>query len=58
MFAFPGVVRYSRARKNSSTDQGSDEEGNLQKEEENAIDKHNLERKCALMVYTTCVPVP
>ncbi|XP_004615986.1 general transcription factor 3C polypeptide 1 [Sorex araneus] len=47
-----GVVRYPRARKSSSTEQGSDEEG-LQKEQENAIDKHNLERKCAMLEYTT-----
>ncbi|XP_021567113.1 general transcription factor 3C polypeptide 1 [Carlito syrichta] len=48
-----GVVRYQRVRKNSSTDQGSDEEGSLQKEQESAIDKHNLERKCAMLEYTT-----
>ncbi|XP_040829101.1 general transcription factor 3C polypeptide 1 [Ochotona curzoniae] len=48
-----GVVRYPRAMKTGSSDQGSDEEGTLQKEQESAIDKHNLERKCALMEYTT-----
>nr|XP_012320038.1 general transcription factor 3C polypeptide 1 [Aotus nancymaae] len=48
-----GVVRCPRIRKNSSTDQGSDEEGSLQKEQENAMDKHNLERKCAMLEYTT-----
>ncbi|KAL0617008.1 General transcription factor 3C polypeptide 1 [Plecturocebus cupreus] len=48
-----GVVRCPRIRKNSSTDQGSDEEGSLQKEQESAMDKHNLERKCAMLEYTT-----
>uniref|UniRef100_A0A8C9DDC2 Ral transcription factor IIIC subunit 1 n=1 Tax=Prolemur simus TaxID=1328070 RepID=A0A8C9DDC2_PROSS len=48
-----GVVRCPRVRKSSSPDQGSDEEGSLQKEQESAIDKHNLERKCAMMEYTT-----
>uniref|UniRef100_A0A2I3H479 Ral transcription factor IIIC subunit 1 n=1 Tax=Nomascus leucogenys TaxID=61853 RepID=A0A2I3H479_NOMLE len=48
-----GVVRCPRVRKNSSTDQGSDEEGSLQKEQESAMDKHNLERKCAMLEYTT-----
>ncbi|XP_004439572.1 PREDICTED: general transcription factor 3C polypeptide 1 [Ceratotherium simum simum] len=51
-----GVVRYPRVRKNSP-DQGSDEEGSLQKEQESAIDKHTLEhaleRKSAMMQYTT-----
>uniref|UniRef100_A0A9L0R956 Ral transcription factor IIIC subunit 1 n=1 Tax=Equus caballus TaxID=9796 RepID=A0A9L0R956_HORSE len=47
-----GVVRYPRVRKNSP-DQGSDEEGSLQKEQESAIDKHTLERKGAMMEYTT-----
>lgn len=51
-----GVVRYPRVRKNSTQDEGTDEEGSLQKEQESAIDKHNLERKCALMEYSTCVP--
>uniref|UniRef100_A0A2R8ZQN7 Ral transcription factor IIIC subunit 1 n=1 Tax=Pan paniscus TaxID=9597 RepID=A0A2R8ZQN7_PANPA len=48
-----GVVRCPRVRKNSNTDQGSDEEGSLQKEQESAMDKHNLERKCAMLEYTT-----
>ncbi|XP_077616584.1 general transcription factor 3C polypeptide 1 isoform X1 [Crocuta crocuta] len=48
-----GVVRYPRVRKNSTQDEGTDEEGSLQKEQESAIDKHNLERKCALMEYST-----
>ncbi|EFB18282.1 hypothetical protein PANDA_016315, partial [Ailuropoda melanoleuca] len=48
-----GVVRYPRVRKSSTQDQGLDEEGSLQKEQESAIDKHNLERKCAMMEYTT-----
>ncbi|XP_029801952.1 general transcription factor 3C polypeptide 1 [Suricata suricatta] len=48
-----GVVRYPRVRKNSAQDEGTDEEGNLQKEQESAVDKHNLERKCALMEYST-----
>lgn len=48
-----GVVRYPRAPKTSGSDQGSDEEGTLRKEQENAVDKHNLERKCALMEYST-----
>ncbi|XP_044903716.1 general transcription factor 3C polypeptide 1 isoform X1 [Felis catus] len=48
-----GVVRYPRIRKNGTQDEGTDEEGSLQKEQESAIDKHNLERKCALMEYTT-----
>lgn len=57
VYGFLGVVRYPRVRKNSP-DQGSDEEGSLQKEQESAIDKHTLERKGAMMEYTTCVPVP
>uniref|UniRef100_A0A452TMI6 General transcription factor IIIC subunit 1 n=1 Tax=Ursus maritimus TaxID=29073 RepID=A0A452TMI6_URSMA len=48
-----GVVRYPRVRKSNAQDQGVDEEGSLQKEQESAIDKHNLERKCAMMEYTT-----
>lgn len=28
----------------------------MQKEQENAMDKYTLERKCAMMEYTTCVP--
>ncbi|XP_042826828.1 general transcription factor 3C polypeptide 1 isoform X1 [Panthera tigris] len=48
-----GVVRYPRIRKNGTQDEGTDEEGSLQKEQESAIDKHNLERKCALMEYST-----
>ncbi|XP_008564836.1 PREDICTED: general transcription factor 3C polypeptide 1 [Galeopterus variegatus] len=48
-----GVVRCSRVKKNDSSDQGSDEEGSLQKEQESAMDRHNLERKCAMMEYTT-----
>lgn len=55
---FLGVVRCPRIRKNSGPDQGSDEEGSLQKEQESAMDKHALERKCAMMEYTTCVPAP
>lgn len=51
-------MRYPRALKTSGSDQGSDEEGTLRKEQENAVDKHNLERKCALMEYSTCVPSP
>ncbi|KAB0394536.1 hypothetical protein E2I00_004116 [Balaenoptera physalus] len=47
-----GVVRCPRIRKNSGPDQGSDEEGSLQKEQESAMDKHTLERKCAMMEYT------
>ncbi|XP_006859958.1 PREDICTED: general transcription factor 3C polypeptide 1 [Chrysochloris asiatica] len=47
-----GVVRNPRPKK-TNLDQGSDEEGTLQKEQESAIDKHNLERKCAMMEYTT-----
>lgn len=58
MFAFPGVVRYPRTRKHSSAGEGSDEEDSLQKEQESAMDKHNLERKCAMLQYTTCVPAP
>lgn len=54
LFGLLGVVRYPRVRKSNSPDR-SDEEGSLQKEQESAIDKHNLERKCAMMEYTTCV---
>ena len=28
----------------------------MQKEQENAMDKYTLERKCAMMEYTMCVP--
>nr|XP_035922093.1 general transcription factor 3C polypeptide 1 isoform X1 [Halichoerus grypus] len=48
-----GVVRYPRVRRSSAQDQGLEEEGSLQKEQESAIDKHNLERKCAMMEYNT-----
>ena len=54
--SFLGVVRCPRARKSSGPDQGSDEEGRMQKEQENAMDKYTLERKCAMMEYTMCVP--
>ncbi|XP_036680624.1 general transcription factor 3C polypeptide 1 isoform X3 [Balaenoptera musculus] len=47
-----GVVRCPRVRKSSGPDQGSDEEGSLQKEQESAMDKHTLERKGAMMEYT------
>lgn len=52
---FLGVVRCTGVPKNS-TEQGSDEEGSLRKEQESAIDKHNQERKCAMQEYTMCVP--
>lgn len=58
MCGLPGVVRCPRAPKNSGPDQSSDEEGSLQKEQERAVDRHNLERKCAMMEYTTCVRPP
>lgn len=58
VFHFLGVVRYPRVRKNSTQDHGVDEEGSLRKEQECAIDKHNLERKCAMMEYNTCVLAP
>ncbi|KAF6124687.1 general transcription factor IIIC subunit 1 [Phyllostomus discolor] len=48
-----GVVRNPRVRKSGSPDQGGDDKGSLQKEQESAIHKHNLERKCAMMEYTT-----
>ncbi|KAM5197952.1 general transcription factor 3C polypeptide 1 isoform 1-T1 [Hipposideros larvatus] len=48
-----GVVRYSRPQKNSSAGQASDEDDSLQKEQESAIFRHNLERKCAMLEYTT-----
>ncbi|XP_047388879.1 general transcription factor 3C polypeptide 1 isoform X3 [Sciurus carolinensis] len=47
-----GVVRCPCVQK-SSPDQGGSKEGSLQKEQESAIDKHNLERKCAMLEYTT-----
>ncbi|XP_010621796.1 general transcription factor 3C polypeptide 1 isoform X1 [Fukomys damarensis] len=47
-----GVVRCLGVPKNS-TEQGSDEEGSLRKEQETAVDKHNLERKSAMQEYTT-----
>uniref|UniRef100_A0A8C2LKT3 General transcription factor III C 1 n=1 Tax=Cricetulus griseus TaxID=10029 RepID=A0A8C2LKT3_CRIGR len=47
-----GVVRCPCAQK-ICADQGSDPEGNLRKEQESAMDKHNLERKCAMLEYTT-----
>lgn len=48
-----GVVRNPRVRKSGSPEQGGDDKGSLQKEQESAIHKHNLERKCAMMEYTT-----
>ncbi|XP_036268902.1 general transcription factor 3C polypeptide 1 isoform X1 [Pipistrellus kuhlii] len=51
-----GVVRHPRNRKDSNPDQGGDDKDSLQKEQkeqESAIHKHNLERKCAMMEYTT-----
>ncbi|KAM4829869.1 general transcription factor 3C polypeptide 1 [Thomomys bottae] len=47
-----GVVRCPCVQK-SSQGQGEEQEGSLQKEQESAIDKHNLERKCAMLEYTT-----
>ncbi|XP_004856054.1 general transcription factor 3C polypeptide 1 isoform X2 [Heterocephalus glaber] len=47
-----GVVRCPAVPKNSA-DHASDEEGSLRKEQEKAVDKHNLERKCAMQEYTT-----
>nr|XP_027804403.2 general transcription factor 3C polypeptide 1 isoform X1 [Marmota flaviventris] len=47
-----GVVRCPCVQKNSP-DSSGDKEGSLQKEQENAIDRHNLERKCAMLEYTT-----
>nr|XP_044987786.1 general transcription factor 3C polypeptide 1 [Jaculus jaculus] len=47
-----GVVRCSCVQK-ICPDQSSSQEGSLQKEQEKAIDKHNLERKCAMLEYTT-----
>uniref|UniRef100_A0A8C8UPA7 General transcription factor III C 1 n=1 Tax=Peromyscus maniculatus bairdii TaxID=230844 RepID=A0A8C8UPA7_PERMB len=47
-----GVVRCPCAQK-ICPDQGSDPEGSLRKEQESAMDKHNLERKCAMLEYTT-----
>ncbi|XP_036134876.1 general transcription factor 3C polypeptide 1 isoform X1 [Molossus molossus] len=48
-----GVVRHPRVRKSSSADPGGDDKDSMQKEQESAIHKHNLERKCAMMEYTT-----
>ncbi|XP_004623195.2 general transcription factor 3C polypeptide 1 [Octodon degus] len=45
-----GVVRCSGASRNSAEQGG--EEGGLRKEQESAIDKHNLERKSAMQEYT------
>ncbi|XP_005405198.1 PREDICTED: general transcription factor 3C polypeptide 1 [Chinchilla lanigera] len=47
-----GVVRCPGIPKHS-TEQGSEGDGSLRKEQESAIDKHNLERKCAMQEYTT-----
>ncbi|XP_069860386.1 general transcription factor 3C polypeptide 1 isoform X1 [Dipodomys merriami] len=47
-----GVVRCPCVQK-SSQGQGEEQGGSLPKEQENAIDKHNLERKCAMLEYTT-----
>lgn len=47
-----GVVRCPCAQK-ICPDPGSDPEGSLRKEQESAMDKHNLERKCAMLEYTT-----
>lgn len=61
LVCFPGVVRHPRNRKDSNPDQGGDDKDSLQKEQkeqESAIHKHNLERKCAMMEYSTCVPIP
>ncbi|XP_010989212.2 general transcription factor 3C polypeptide 1 isoform X1 [Camelus dromedarius] len=48
-----GVVRYSSVKRHSGPDQGGEEAGSVQEEQESAVDKHNLERKCAMMEYTT-----
>ncbi|XP_051844236.1 general transcription factor 3C polypeptide 1 [Antechinus flavipes] len=47
-----GVVRYPRVKKSSAQDPNS-ETGSVEAdmEQENAIDKHNLERKCAMLEY-------
>ncbi|XP_038618303.1 general transcription factor 3C polypeptide 1 isoform X2 [Tachyglossus aculeatus] len=48
-----GVVRYPRAKRSSSQEpsHGSSDVDAANVEEESAIDKHNLERKCAMMEY-------
>ncbi|EPY79532.1 general transcription factor IIIC, polypeptide 1 [Camelus ferus] len=53
MFGVLGVVRYSSVKRHSGPDQGGEEAGSVQEEQESAVDKHNLERKCAMMEYTT-----
>ncbi|XP_001369962.2 general transcription factor 3C polypeptide 1 [Monodelphis domestica] len=47
-----GVVRYPRVKKSSSQDPNN-EAGSMDAdmEQENAVDKHNLERKCAMLEY-------
>ncbi|XP_027718537.1 general transcription factor 3C polypeptide 1 isoform X3 [Vombatus ursinus] len=47
-----GVVRFPRVKKSSAQDPNS-EPGSMEAdmEQENAIDKHNLERKCAMLEY-------
>ncbi|XP_074452839.1 general transcription factor 3C polypeptide 1 isoform X3 [Larus michahellis] len=46
-----GVVRCPRSKKSSL--QGEETALDVEMEQESAVDKHNLERKCAMLEYTT-----
>ncbi|NWS75896.1 TF3C1 factor, partial [Crotophaga sulcirostris] len=46
-----GVVRYPRTKRNNL--QGEETAQDVEMEQESAADKHNLERKCAMLEYTT-----
>ncbi|NXK47461.1 TF3C1 factor, partial [Chauna torquata] len=46
-----GVVRYPRSKRSNL--QGEETALDVEMEQESAVDKHNLERKCAMLEYTT-----
>ncbi|XP_074866838.1 general transcription factor 3C polypeptide 1 isoform X2 [Carettochelys insculpta] len=48
-----GVVRHPRSKKSNLQDEETSTTLDVQMEQESAMDKHNLERKCAMLEYTS-----
>uniref|UniRef100_A0A8D0HWB2 Ral transcription factor IIIC subunit 1 n=1 Tax=Sphenodon punctatus TaxID=8508 RepID=A0A8D0HWB2_SPHPU len=48
-----GVVRYPRAKRSNVQDDESSNAADVEMEQESAVEKHNLERKCAMLEYTS-----
>ncbi|KYO44577.1 general transcription factor 3C polypeptide 1 isoform A [Alligator mississippiensis] len=48
-----GVVRYPRAKRSNLQGEETKTALDMEMEQESAVDKHNLERKCAMLEYTT-----